>query len=99
MTALGDDVQVRFAGATFAVHPDEGAHVIEESTDLAGQPKICARPPLADEVRACRRRFEVAGEDDPMMEHFNEYLSVLQALEKALPPGVVLLDPREGEVI
>jgi len=94
----GDDVKVRFPGAAFDVHPEEGKHVLVESADLAGQPKIRSKKGLADEVRACARRIEVSGADDPQMDHFNEYLSVVQALEMALP-GVLLLDPREGEVI
>ena len=94
----GADVRAVFPGATFQVHPDDGAHVLEESADLASQPKIRAKASLADEVRACRRRIEVSGEDDPAMARFNDYLSLLQALEKAVP-GILLLDPREGEVI
>jgi hypothetical protein len=98
LAEAGDDVQVHFPGAVFTVHPEDGPHVLEESANLAGQPKIRTKKSLADEVRACPKRIEVSGDDDPEMDHFNEYLAVLQALEKALP-GVVLIDPREGEVI
>jgi len=97
-TGSADDVRVQFPGATFRVHPDDSTHVATESADLASQPKLRGKKPLADDIRACRQRIEVTGEDDPDSAHLNEYLAILQSLEKIMP-GVLLLDPREAEVI
>ncbi len=94
----GAAIEIEFHGSTFRVSLADGPHVASESQDLARQPKIAAKPSLAQEVGPCKRRLEIAGPDDPAMEHFNDFLLLLQSVERAVP-GALMLDPREGEVI
>jgi hypothetical protein len=94
----GSGIEIEFHGSTFEVSLADGPHVAAESQDLARQPKIAAKSSLASEVGPCKRRLEIAGPDDPGMEHFNDFLLLLQSVERAVP-GALLLDPREGEVI
>ena len=45
----------------------------------------------SDIIASCDRRIEVLCEPDPNGDHFNDYVSVLEALEKI--PGAILFDP------
>lgn len=47
-------------------------------------------------IAKCTRRIELWSEDDPNMDHFNDYVSVLSEIEKAFP-GAIVFD--NGELI
>src|SRR5437763_428083 len=62
-----------------------------ESAELAE--KIAGVVDGAD-IAACTRRVEVWSDTpDPMMEHFNDFLSIIEVLKSF--SGVIAIDPRE----
>lgn len=69
-------------------------YVAAESEGLAG------RLPGADDaaVRGCDRRVEVWSDTpDPTLEHFNEYLAVIEVLKTFA--GLIAVDPKEPSLI
>lgn len=69
----------------FAVAP----HVLIESKEIAAA-KATHRADR-DIIASCDRRIEITSDPDPKMDHFNDYIFVLEVLERI--PGVVLFDP------
>ena len=46
------------------------------------------------EVAACGRRVEVwSNTNDPFLEHFNDFISIIEVLQSF--PGVIAVDPKE----
>jgi hypothetical protein len=65
-------------------------NILESSREIA-QKHGQARADF-DRISSCDKRIEVLCEPDPSMNHFNDYMLVLQALEEI--PGAVLFDPQ-----
>jgi hypothetical protein len=69
-------------------------YVATESEGIAGH----LAGPDADAVRACTRRVEVWSDTpDPFLEHFNEYLQVVEVLKSFT--GLVAVDPKEPNLL
>jgi len=74
-----------------------GPQVQGESEGLAGN-LAGLEPAEAAAIAACDRRVEVWSDTpDPSMEHFNEYLFVVEVLKSFR--GVVVVDPREPALL
>ncbi|PQO26639.1 hypothetical protein [Blastopirellula marina] len=74
---------------SIAVSYESGDIVAEESQEIA---RLYAEfRPDRDEIAACRQRIDVVTTADPEMEHFNDFVLLLERLEKL--PGAVLFDP------
>jgi hypothetical protein len=74
---------------------EDGPAVLEESIRIAEQISG-AEDELG--IRACNRRIEVASDvPDPKMEHFDDYLKVIEVLQTFR--GVVLVDPEEPSLL
>jgi hypothetical protein len=72
-----------------------GPTVLQESADIAE--KIAGDVDGADIAR-CDRRIEVASDvPDPFMEHFNDFLGVVEVLQSF--KGVIAVDPREPSLM
>ena len=82
----------RWKGWAFQVAYEAGPHVLEESMEIAEHHHGPDRPDL-DRIAACRRRITVTGNEDPNMDHFNDYLLLEEVFKKL--PGVILFDPQE----
>ena len=76
------------------IRPVAGTKVLEFANKVAS-----VDPSRQDNsvIASCDRLIEVQGTDDANMDHFNDYVFVLQALENL--PGVVLFDPRDVSFI
>ena len=70
------------------------AHVVLESQEIA---QLHDRKPPFDRVENCTRRIEVWTGEDPNMEHFNDYMIVLGAVQQHFE-NAILLDG-ESELI
>jgi hypothetical protein len=69
-------------------------YVATESEGIAGR----LAGPDADAARGCARRVEVWSDTpDPFLEHFNEYLQVIEVLKSF--PGLVAVDPKEPNLL
>lgn len=69
---------------------NSGPAVLAESAKLAE--KIAGAD--GSEIAACARRVEVSSDiPDPFMEHFNDYLIVIEVLQSFR--GVIAIDPKE----
>lgn len=73
-----------------AVGYESGDVVAEESQEIA-QAYAEFRPDR-EAIAQCRQRIVVNSAPDPEMEHFNDFVFVLESLEKF--PGAVLFDPQ-----
>lgn len=73
---------------------NEQPYVAAESEGIAGH----LSGPDADAVRGCDRRVEVWSDTpDPFLEHFNEYLQVVEVLKTFT--GLVAVDPKEPNLL
>src|SRR5437763_20485 len=73
---------------------NEQPHVVTESEGIAGH----LSGPDADLVRGCDRRVEVWSDTpDPFLEHFDEYLRVVEVLKSFR--GLVAVDPKEPNLL
>lgn len=68
------------------------SHVLIESKEIAAG--VATHRANRDIIASCNRRIEITSAPDPKMDHFNDYIFVLEVLERI--PGVVLFDPYAG---
>lgn len=80
-----DSVIVETESAGFDIDYNDEPYVVEESIEITGDSGI--------DCYASTVRFEVQGED-PEMELFNDYLLVMETLDKM--DKFVIYDPTEG---
>lgn len=91
----GNTISLASGGWTIYLNLNSKPWVIEESREIAK-----AIPESTAEVVAitcCSRRVEVISDPDPDMEHFNDYVFVVEVLQSF--KGVIAVDPREPCVI
>ncbi len=70
----------------------DAPHVLLESQEMADL--FAAGRSDRELIARCQRRIEVAADSDPQMDHFNDYIFVLDVLERI--PHVILFDPSAG---
>jgi hypothetical protein len=92
----GSTIRVAFPGFLLQATLVDADYVLEESQEIAER---LADKEAAARIAVCERRVEVfsTGDDDDM-EHFNDYLLLVAAVQRALP-GSVAWDPGANEVI
>jgi hypothetical protein len=74
---------------------NESPTVLEESREMAGH---IGGEEDAKDITACARRVEVASDTpDPEMNHFNDYLFVIEVLQSF--KGVIAVDPKEPSLL
>jgi hypothetical protein len=84
VTVSQDEWEMELALAT-------GPHVLAESVEIAE--KIGGGEDAGD-IASCASRVEIWSETpDPMMEHFNEFLFVVEVLQSFR--GLIAVDPKE----
>ncbi len=80
---------------SFRFYWEASPHVLMESQDIAE--RAAAQGFDESTVAACARRISTAGDPDPDMLHFNDYVYVLEVLEGF--KGIYLFDPYDGKFI
>jgi hypothetical protein len=74
---------------------NESGTVLDESREIAGH--IGGADDALD-IAGCARRVELASDTpDPMMEHFNDYLTAVEVLQSFT--GLIAVDPREPSLL
>jgi hypothetical protein len=91
----GSEIQLVWPDFTLIVSYSDSPHVIEESRAIAKQ--FAQAHEARERIQQCWARFEVAGNDDPAMEHFNDYLFIVEAAQRL--GTVYAFDPISGEFI
>ena len=76
----GQDIRLRWPNYVLEIARSTLPLVVEESAEVAE--RFAARHPAHDRIASCACRFEMSGDDDPDMEHFNDYLYVGEALAR-----------------
>jgi hypothetical protein len=88
-------VAVRWGDWSFRLSYEDKPHVREESQEIAEA--YGGSRPDRGLIAGCRRRISMVADDDPGMDHFNDYCFIVQRLEKQ--PGVILFDPQAQDFI
>ena len=91
------DRQLMISSEDWEIHltTEEGPDVLEESSRIADHISG-AEDELG--IRTCNRRVDVASDvPDPRMEHFDDYLKVIEVLRTFR--GVILIDPDEPSLL
>jgi hypothetical protein len=89
----GQRITVRHQDWSIHVELEQGEHLRDEIEGLVSR-LAGVEPEEADRYIASLRRLQIFSEDvDPMMEHFNTYLSVIGVLKSF--SGMLLVDPKE----
>src|SRR5262245_22351726 len=97
VTSRGQQITVSKGDWEIELAVFSGPQVQSESEGLAGN-LAGLEPAEAANIAACDRRVEVWSDTpDPFMEHFNEYLSLIEMLKSFR--GVVVVDPREPALL
>jgi hypothetical protein len=97
LTGRRDGDRLILSSADWEIHLvlNAGAAVLQESADIAE--KIAGDVDGTDMAR-CDRRIEVASDvPDPFMEHFNDFLGVVEVLQSF--KGLIAVDPREPSLM
>ena len=76
----GTRLHIRWPDYSFEVAHSQLPHVIEESQEIAEE--YAGSHPARERIALCASRFEMTGSDDPDMEHFNDYLYVIEAVQR-----------------
>jgi len=80
LTVRGQSLLLRWPGYLFEVARESVPHVLDESAEIAA--KYGAAHPDRARIARCTKRFCTQADDDPDMEHFNDYLFVGEALAR-----------------
>ncbi len=97
VTRRGEQITVSKGDWEIELALVSGPQVQTESEGLAGN-LAGLEPAEAASIAACDRRVEVWSDTpDPAMEHFNDYLFVVEVLKSFR--GVVVVDPREPAIL
>ena len=78
LAVAGEGLSLKWPGYTLEIGRSALPHVLEESVELAAE--FGEERPDQARIAQCHTRFEVSGDDDPDMEHFNDYLFVGEAV-------------------
>jgi hypothetical protein len=95
LTSTPDSVELTSGRWHLVIGLASGPHVLEESREIA-QRYGAARGDQAL-LASCGTRFELESDADSEMEHFNDYVLVVEHLTAAFHG--VAFDPRAGEFI
>lgn len=90
-----DLLLVGWSDWSFQLDYETEPHVAVESSQIAAD--FAATHPARSQIAACQRRLSLSGGDDPQMDHFNDYLFIVEILESF--KGVYLFDPYEGTFV
>ncbi len=80
ITGSGSSIKISWPGFTLELYHAKEWHVIEESAEIAA--KYAKGKSKAEAIASCKERLEISGDDDPAMEHFNDYCYAVEAIEK-----------------
>jgi hypothetical protein len=80
IAVFGGEVTLRWPDFVFVAGFSAEPHVREESAELAEQ--FAARHPDRERIARCAERFELSGDSDPELLHFNDSLFVGEALRR-----------------
>jgi hypothetical protein len=90
-----DTIAVSAADWEIQLVLNESPAVIEESREIAAH---IGGSDDAQDIAACGRRVEVSSDiPDPEMEHFNDYLFIIEVLQSF--QGLIAVDPREPSLL
>ena len=82
-----------FDAWSFRIYWEDEPHVLVESQEIAVKFPSTGIDPAV--IASCAQRITTAGDSDPDMLHFNDYVYVLEVLERF--KGVYLFDPNDGK--
>jgi hypothetical protein len=86
---------VRWHDWSFRLSYEDKPHVQDEAREIAGA--YAGSRPDRSLIAGCRRMISMAADDDPGMDHFNDYCFIVQRLGEQT--GVILFDPQGQEFI
>jgi hypothetical protein len=95
ISSAGNRIIISVKGWRLGLNLDDGPHVLDESAGIARHYSKCPKSPA---IAKCRKRVDIWSEDDdPNMDHINDFIFVCEALSSF--KGVILLDPRSGDLL
>jgi hypothetical protein len=80
VTVKGSSILLTWPNYKFQIYRSSLPHVVLESEEIAN--RFGKGRPDSRQIANCAVRFEVMGEDDPDMVHFNDYLYIGEAAER-----------------
>lgn len=80
ITVKANSIFLTWPSYRFEIHKSTMPHVVLESKEIADRFGKCR--PDSKQIASCAVRFEIKGEDDPNMAHFNDYLYIGEAAER-----------------
>jgi hypothetical protein len=91
----GDTIVVSSADWEIHLSLNQSPTVLVESREIAGH---IGGSEDAKDIAVCARRVEIASDiPDPEMDHFNDYLFVVEVLQSF--KGLIAVDPREPSLL
>jgi hypothetical protein len=95
VTHDGKEITISAKAWQVTLHLAEGPLVAEESREMGEHFTRC---PRASDIAKCERRVDIWSTDpDPNMDHFNDFILVLETLEEYR--GIILFDAKTGDLI
>ncbi len=87
-------IQLRFNDWLFHLHLEDEPHVALESREIAAT--VVNKRADGDLIASSDKRITTYGMLDPDMEHFNDYVFVIEVLESV--PQLYIFDPNDGKL-
>jgi hypothetical protein len=95
ISVVEEEVRLEWRGYVLVAGLSAAPHVAEESAWLVEQ--VAPAHPSRERIARCPSRFEISGDPDPDMLHFNDYLFVGEALARL--GRVYRFDQASGEFL
>jgi hypothetical protein len=93
MLAEGNRVEFKWGDWSLRVYFEFGPDVLAESAEIVAA--LGSQRADRAMLRTCDRRITIASDSDNNLDHFNDFLFLLQDLEERLP-GAVMFVPHDG---
>ena len=88
----GDLIRVQWDDWSFHLSYESEPYVVIESAEIADL--YASTHPGKPQIAVCKQRICMSGDDDPNMDHFNDFLFIHEVLESF--SCIYLFDPQEG---
>lgn len=94
INAAGNNIQIKYDDWSLRIYWEENLDVLAEAQEIADRFAVNRSDKAV--IASCNRRITTSGDPDPNMDHFNDFVHVIEVLESI--EDTYIFDPGEGKI-